>query len=547
MSRFTSRWGNLLQLQLPSSMMAGGILTLQTSELRVLVSLLHLHSSRAKRRRSDETIASVKVSQAVLMERTGYTRTATISGTVQGLQEAGFVQIVWDRCGSTKRGEASSEYTLTDPDIREPLRLTPRSSNILGSLGLNYFTIPKCLLTSAAHWSLAKLSGSEARLYISISWAANRARSHSFERTRAEMYRTAGLSSPTFKTSLDDLRGHGLIFVSEGERTNALVFHLCDPFTGEPMHTPDGDDRNDPANYTTTDGRRLSWNEGTEGQWEQIVRDSVLASEPVIKQRNGDLMIRCPFHDDRNPSCSVSLRKRCYNCFGCPKPGGSGPLRKLLAKLTGSTNGDTIRRIAGGLGKEVEFREPNSNSIATYDNAIATYDYIDARGISLKQVLRLRDDENGKKRIIQRKWTENGWVPGIKGVGPVLYNAQHIGIAGTIAIVEGEKDADSITNLHLGGYGGETIGVTSGGSRSWNARLAKQLRGRVVIVMPDNDQPGEAYAVAVRASLDAEGITYKTVSFAGTGAKDVTEYIENGHTAEELVQLIDSAWVKMAD
>lgn len=162
-------------------------------------------------------------------------------------------------------------------------------------------------------------------------------------------------------------------------------------------------------------------------------------------------------------------------------------------------------------------------------------------------MLRLPDDEQGKKQFIQRKWTENGWVPGVKGVGPVLYNAQRIGIAGTVVIVEGEKDADSITNLHLGGFGGETIGVTSGGSRSWHAKLAKQLRHKVVIVMPDNDAPGEAYAEAVRASLNAEHIKYKTVSFAGTGAKDVTEYLSNRHTTEELVRLIDSDWVRMPE
>jgi 5S rRNA maturation endonuclease (ribonuclease M5) len=114
-------------------------------------------------------------------------------------------------------------------------------------------------------------------------------------------------------------------------------------------------------------------------------------------------------------------------------------------------------------------------------------------------------------------------------------------------VLEGEKDADSITNLHLGGYGGgETIGVTSGGSRSWHSKLAKQLRQKVVIVMPDNDAAGEAYAETVRTSLDAENIKYKTVSLAGTGAKDVTEYLENGHTAEELVQLVDSEWVRMS-
>jgi excisionase family DNA binding protein len=349
------------------------------------------------------------------------------------------------------------------------------------------------------------------------------------------MYDTAGLTSRTFKKALDGLQRCGLIFVSEGERTNALVLHLCDPFTGEPMHTPDRDDRTDSDRYTTTDGRNLPWNGGTDDDWEQIVRDSVPAGQPISKQPNGDVMIRCPFHDDRTPSCSVSLRLRCYHCFGCGK---AGTLRTLLAKLTGFTNGGARPRIARELGKEVAFHEPDSN-------AIARYDYLDARGVPVKQVLRLPDDEHGKKQFLQRRWTPNGWSWNVKGVGPVLYNAHRIATAGTVVIVEGEKDADSITNLHLCGYGGETIGVTSGGSGSWHPKLAKQLRNKVVIVMPDNDAPGERFAEAVRNSLDAENIEHKTVSFAGTGAKDVTDYLANGHTAEELVQLVNSDWVTL--
>jgi hypothetical protein len=113
-----------------------------------------------------------------------------------------------------------------------------------------------------------------------------------------------------------------------------------------------------------------------------------------------------------------------------------------LSKLTGCTKGDTIRRIAPRLGKEVEFREPDSN-------AIAKYDYIDARGVPVKQIVRLPNDEHGNKRFRQRKWTDSGWVPNVKGIGSVLYNAHRLMAAGTVIIVEGEKDADSITNLHL--------------------------------------------------------------------------------------------------
>jgi 5S rRNA maturation endonuclease (ribonuclease M5) len=536
MFRPSHRWGTLPQLQLPPSMMKRGVLSLPAAALKVLVVLLHLHKSRTKQRRPDETIASVKALQAVLKKRTGYTRAATISEAVQGLQEAGFVQIVWDRTGSTKRGGVSSEYILTDPDTHEPLPVQPGKSNVLGSLKLPYFTIPTCLLTSDADWSWTNLSGPEVRLYIALLWIAYRERSNTFERTRGQMYTIADLSPQTFKKALDGLERHRLIVVNESDRTNAVVIDLCDPLTGEPVHTPDIDERNDPANYKTPEGRRFSWNDGTDEEWEQMVRDAVTTGEPITKRPDGELMIRCPYHDDQTPSCSVSLRKRCYNCFGC---GAKGNLRALLAKLKGSSEADIIPYIARGLDKEAEFRDPDSE-------AIAKYYYIDASGVPLKKVLRHPNDAQGNKVFRQRKWTPSGWRAGVKGVGPVLYNAHRIPAAGTVIIVEGEKDADTVTNLHLRGCGGETIGVTSGGRGSWHPKLAKQLRDKVVIVMPDNDAPGEAYAEAVRASLDAERIKYKTVSFAGTGAKDVTEYLTNGHTAEELVQLIDSDWVRMS-
>jgi 5S rRNA maturation endonuclease (ribonuclease M5)/CRP-like cAMP-binding protein len=518
-------------------MMREGVLTLPAAELKVLLVLLHLHKSRTKGRRRDETIASVKVSQAKLMEKTGYTRAATISEAVHGLQKAGFVQIVRDRTGSTKRRSVSSEYIVTDPDTRKPLPVTPGNGNVLGSLGLPYFTIPTCLLTSVADWSLANLRGPQARLYIAILWTANRERSNSFERTSGQMYDTAGLTPSTYKKALEGLQRHGLIFVTDGERINSVVIQLCDPFTGEPIHRPDGDERNDPARYKTADGRRLSWNAGTPDEWETMVRDAVPAGKPIRKQTNGDLTIPCPFHDDGTPSCSVSLSKRCYHCFGCHR---SGTLRALLAKLTGHSEADSIPWIARGLGKEVAFREPDSK-------AIAEYVYLDAEGKRVKRVLRFPNGEQGNKVFRQEKWTASGWRAGIKGVGPILYNAHRIATAGTVVIVEGEKDADSITNLHLDGCGGETIGVTSGGMGSWHRKLAKQLRNKVIVVMPDFDPAGEDYAEAVRASLDSENIKYKTVSFAGAGAKDVSEYLVNGHTAEELVQLIDSDWVSTPD
>ena len=39
------------------------------------------------------------------------------------------------------------------------------------------------------------------------------------------------------------------------------------------------------------------------------------------EERNSDLWIACPFHDDVSPSCSINEQKYVYNCFSCGRHG----------------------------------------------------------------------------------------------------------------------------------------------------------------------------------------------------------------------------------
>lgn len=41
-----------------------------------------------------------------------------------------------------------------------------------------------------------------------------------------------------------------------------------------------------------------------------------------------------------------------------------------------------------------------------------------------------------------------------------------------------------------------TIGITSGGANSWDASLARQLRGKFVIILPDDYKEGCSWLVA---------------------------------------------------
>jgi 5S rRNA maturation endonuclease (ribonuclease M5) len=194
------------------------------------------------------------------------------------------------------------------------------------------------------------------------------------------------------------------------------------------------------------------------------------------------------------------------------------------------------------MGKQVEYIDPDSK-------VLAIYNYFDKFGNLKKQVLRLPNDDNGNKRFTQRRLGKDGWIYTTKGMKPMLYNQNTIDYADTVLITEGEKDADTVTHLALmGRYKNRmAIGTTSGGADSWDASLAKELGCFTrVIILPDDDKAGTCYADAIEESLKAKKIEYRRVSFSGTGAKDVTEYMEK-HSTEDLVRLIGVDWIRMPD
>jgi DNA primase len=91
-------------------------------------------------------------------------------------------------------------------------------------------------------------------------------------------------------------------------------------------------------------------------------------------------------------------------------------------------------------------------------------------------------------------------------------------------------------------WGKRIIGVTSGGSDTWDASLAELLKGKRVVVMPDADDAGAKFGEAVTKSLAALGIEFRVVTFDDVACKDVTDYLEL-HSAAELAERIGTDWV----
>lgn len=156
----------------------------------------------------------------------------------------------------------------------------------------------------------------------------------------------------------------------------------------------------------------------------------------------------------------------------------------------------------------------------------ATYDYRDERGELLSQVVRFVGKDFRQRRPRGSEWD---WKLG--DVRLVLYRLPELLAADPTAIVyivEGEKDVD---NLRGRGF---VATCNPMGAGKWHkvadcARTA--LRGRRVVVVPDQDAPGFAHAEQVMTSLKGIAASLRLLSLP---SKDVSDWFAEGHTAAEL-------------
>ncbi len=71
--------------------------------------------------------------------------------------------------------------------------------------------------------------------------------------------------------------------------------------------------------------------------------EEVIGEYIALKKRGANLLGRCPFHDEKTPSFTVSPSKGIYKCFGCGKAGNSV---SFLMEHDNLTFTDAIRKLA---------------------------------------------------------------------------------------------------------------------------------------------------------------------------------------------------------
>ncbi|MFA7175411.1 MAG: phage/plasmid primase, P4 family, partial [Kiritimatiellia bacterium] len=160
------------------------------------------------------------------------------------------------------------------------------------------------------------------------------------------------------------------------------------------------------------------------------------------------------------------------------------------------------------------------------------YNYTDADGKLRHQVIRL-EHVSKKKEFIQ---CAASGKESLEGIETVLYNLPGLSVSDWAILVEGEKDADTLTALDL------PATTNAGGAGKWQESYTATLAGKDIVIMPDNDPVGEGRADKLHAALYGIARSIKVVKISTQPKGDVTDWIKNeGGNKEKLLKAIEDA------
>jgi hypothetical protein len=250
---------------------------------------------------------------------------------------------------------------------------------------------------------------------------------------------------------------------------------------------------------------------------------------PTIKNIGGEeYQALCPFHDDTKPSFSFNNANGRYYCHGCNKKGN---IFHFYGKINSLDTSRNFKKILYGICDDFGIsHEPVKSKIVKY------YDYQDETGKMLFQVCR----KEPKAFSQRRPDGKGGWTWDLKGVQRVLYQLPAVIAASEVVIVEGEKDADNLTEL------GFTTTTCPMGAKKWRDEYNESLKGKDVVLIPDNDNEGREHMARVGASLNGYAKSLKLLQLPNLPSKgDVSDFIQTidnpEDTAEQLAILIEKA------
>jgi hypothetical protein len=248
--------------------------------------------------------------------------------------------------------------------------------------------------------------------------------------------------------------------------------------------------------------------------------DEILARFPDAKKSGSGWQCRCPAHDDRDPSLSISQGDKgiILHCHaGCTPDAVCAALGLTLADLFAD--------------------KPERNGHAK--KIVAAYDYHDHDGKLVFQVVRFEP-----KDFRQRKpdaTAPDGWTWNTRGVEKVLFRLpeilRDIATDKFIFICEGEKDALALAEHGISGT------CNPGGAGKWQDSFSETLRGCDCVIIADKDAPGRAHAALVASKLHGVAKAVRVLELPDTNGKpvkDSADFFAAGGDTGRICELADA-------
>ncbi|MEJ5330615.1 MAG: hypothetical protein WHT07_10735 [Desulfobaccales bacterium] len=245
----------------------------------------------------------------------------------------------------------------------------------------------------------------------------------------------------------------------------------------------------------------------------------------------------CPVHVDKNPSLSVSEDNGKLLVFchaGCAQ-------EKVILELKARNLWPRRNGLKKSRPYEAKGYGPaRGNGGSRLGELDAVYPYRDASGNLLFEVCRFRTPDGGKTFRQRRPDPEKPgeWIWNLNGVPLVLYRLPELVAADPaipVFVTEGEKDADRLANW------GQVTTTNPMGAGKWREEYNQCLRGRRVVILPDNDPPGRDHSLHVAQALYGVAASVKILNLPRLPEKgDISDWIDAGGTIEKLLSLAEA-------
>jgi len=231
-----------------------------------------------------------------------------------------------------------------------------------------------------------------------------------------------------------------------------------------------------------------------------------------VRGDNGQYTSLCPAHDDNNNSLSVKMthdRVLLYCHAGCSTESVVSALGLPMTALFLEE-------------KPQKSKEKKQKQII---NTI-TYEYKNEDGLLVYKKQRYEFDDGSKSFSFFTPDGEKG-----RGGKSYPYNLPAVITAETIYFCEGEKCVEAIKKA---GY--VATSLDAGANSIWRKEYNSYFKGKDVIILPDNDEPGMKYAVNIKKEL-SHAVIKKLPGLPEKG--DVYDWLKQGHKISEIDELLE--------